>query len=136
MSSGQAPGTRHSVQLVLLLVVGITTALGGCDRRYDRRDEAWVVGGNSARGEVAIRRYGCGACHVIPGIRSAKGSVGPALGDFRTRTYIAGVTPNSPESLVRWIRDPPGIDPLTAMPNLNVSERDARDIANYLYALD
>jgi cytochrome c1 len=36
---------------------------------------------------------------------------------------------------VRWIQDPPAVDSATAMPNLGVSERDARDMAAYLYAV-
>jgi len=36
---------------------------------------------------------------------------------------------------VRWIQNPPAIDSKTAMPFLGVSERDARDIAEYLYRL-
>jgi hypothetical protein len=48
--------------------------------------------------------------------------------------YIAGVLSNTPENLVRWIEDPPAVDPLTAMPNLGVAVPSARDMASYLYA--
>ena len=61
--------------------------------------------------------------------------VGPPLGDIASRMFIAGVLPNQPANMVRWIRNPQGVDSLTAMPNLGVSERDARDIAGYLYTL-
>jgi cytochrome c1 len=37
--------------------------------------------------------------------------------------------------MVRWVKDPPGVDPLTAMPNLRVTDDDARDIAAFLYTL-
>jgi len=37
--------------------------------------------------------------------------------------------------MVRWIRGPQRFHPGSAMPDLGVSERDARDIAAYLYAL-
>jgi cytochrome c len=50
------------------------------------------------------------------------------------RVYIGGVTTNTPDNLVRWIQNPPAIDPMTAMPNLGVRARDARDIAGYLYS--
>jgi cytochrome c1 len=46
--------------------------------------------------------------------------------------YIAGVLPNQPENLVRWIIDPPSTDAKTAMPTVGVTERDARDMAEYL----
>jgi cytochrome c1 len=37
--------------------------------------------------------------------------------------------------MIRWLRDPHAVDPLTAMPNLGVGEQDARDITSYLYTL-
>jgi len=37
--------------------------------------------------------------------------------------------------MIRWLQDPPAVDAKTAMPNLHVSEADARDIATYLYTL-
>ena len=61
--------------------------------------------------------------------------IGPPLGGIANRAYIAGVLTNEPGNMIRWIRDPQGVDPKTAMPNVGVSERDARDIAGYLYTL-
>ena len=43
--------------------------------------------------------------------------------------------PNTPQNLVRWIRDPHEIEPRTAMPNLGLSDPEARDVAAYLYTL-
>jgi cytochrome c len=85
-------------------------------------------------GRRAIIRYGCGGCHVIPGIRHATGRVGPQLTGFRDQMYIAGVLPNVPENLVRWIQNPQHFNPQSAMPNLQISEEEARKIAAYLYA--
>lgn len=39
---------------------------------------------------------------------------------------------NSPDNMVRWLRSPRTVAPLTAMPDLGVTERDARDMAAYL----
>jgi cytochrome c1 len=61
--------------------------------------------------------------------------VGPSLERLGGRAYVGGVLPNTRENLVRWILNPPAVDPQTAMPNLHVSEADARDIAGYLYTL-
>ncbi len=82
-----------------------------------------------------VRQYGCETCHTIPGIRGARGLVGPSLDRIGARVYLAGALANTPENLIRWIRDPHGIDAHTAMPNLGVGEQDARDIAAYLYTL-
>jgi cytochrome c1 len=94
-----------------------------------------VPGGNADSGKVAIQTYGCGACHTIPGVRLATGTVGPPLFFWSRRTYIAGEVPNTPDYLVRWIEVPQAIEPGTAMPNLGVPEKAARDIAAYLYTL-
>lgn len=72
---------------------------------------------------------------MIPGVPGARGLVGPPLGDVVSRVYVAGVLNNTPDNLVRWISDPKAIDERTAMPNVGVSESEARDIAAYLYSL-
>ena len=92
-------------------------------------------GGDPARGRAAIERYGCGTCHTIPGVRGADSLVGPPLSQVASRSYVGGVLTNSPENMIRWIRDPRAVDGLTAMPTLGVTEQDARDIASYLYTL-
>jgi cytochrome c2 len=94
-----------------------------------------MTGGTPARGREAIRSYGCQSCHTIPGVTGAKALVGPPLTGIASRSYIAGVMSNTPQHMIEWLRNPPGIDSKTAMPNMNVTERDARDIAAYLYTL-
>ena len=95
-----------------------------------------VSGGVAQRGKLAIERHSCAVCHSIPGIAGPGVNVGPPLGGMAQRAYIAGVLPNQPADMVRWLRDPPAVDPLTAMPNLGLTEAEAKDIAAYLYALD
>jgi len=91
-----------------------------------------MTGGTPSLGREKIRRYGCPSCHTIPGIPEADSLVGPPLTKIAGRTYIGGVLTNTPENMIRWIQNPQGVDPLTAMPNLGVSEEDARDMAGYL----
>jgi cytochrome c1 len=91
--------------------------------------------GNAARGAALIARSGCGGCHIVPGIRQASGRVGPPLTAFGKRTTVAGLLPNTPAGLVRWIRVPQQVKPGNAMPNLKLSESQARDIAAYLHSL-
>lgn len=98
------------------------------------RSAAQVTGGDVARGKSAITKYGCGSCHTIAGIASARGLVGPQLTGIAARMYVAGVLPNTPDDIVRWIRNPKAVDEKTLMPALDVSEQDAIDIAAYLYS--
>lgn len=87
------------------------------------------------RGRDLLRQYGCQACHRIPGVPDAVGTVGPPLDDVGARVYLAGTLPNSPANMARFIRSPEAVKPGTAMPNLNVSEQDARDMVAYLARL-
>ncbi len=82
-----------------------------------------------------IRDYGCVACHTVPGVKGPSSKVGPPLENMALRGYIGGVLPNTPDNLVRWLLDPPAIDPLTAMPNMGMNDGDAKDIAAYLLTL-
>lgn len=87
------------------------------------------------RGRALIQATGCGACHTIPGIAGAEGSVGPNLTDFADRAYVAGVLPNRPGDLTRWLINPPAHAPETAMPDVGLNEEEARHVAAYLYGL-
>ena len=91
--------------------------------------------GDPRRGVETMRQYACATCHRIPGMVGANADVGPALAGIASRKYLAGRLPNSPENMIRWIRDPRGVSPATLMPDLEVSEEHARDMAAYLYTL-
>jgi len=111
----------------------------GCERFSNQGEYAKVSritgGGNPESGKELIRRYGCNGCHSIPGIRDAKGVVGPPLDHLSQRIYLAGELPNTTENLMRWIQHPHLVHPHTAMPEMGVSDSDARDISAYLYTL-
>ena len=119
------------------LVLGLLLLLAATACRESTPSTRQVVpGGEAERGRALVARYGCGSCHVIPGVPGAHGTVGPPLTSFAQRAYIAGTLRNEPGSLVRWIRFPQSVEPGTVMPDLGVTEPDARDIAAYLYTLE
>jgi cytochrome c1 len=72
---------------------------------------------------------------VIPGIREARGLVGPPLTSIGSRVYLAGRLPNTPDNILKWIQHPHQVDEQAAMPDTGVTDADARDIAAYLYTL-
>lgn len=111
--------------LLALLLLGCTPS----------GEQSYVVGGDIAVGEQLVTEYGCGSCHVIPGIPGANASVGPPLDEWAERVYIAGALPNRPGNLVAWLMDPQAIEPGTAMPNLAITEQEARDMSAFLYSL-
>lgn len=94
-----------------------------------------VPGGDSERGRVLMRDYGCHTCHLIPGVPGANSLVGPPLTAWAERQFIAGALPNLPNELIAWLQDPQAIEPKTAMPNLGATEQEARDMSAYLYTL-
>jgi cytochrome c len=130
MKRGARRRLRSALGALLTTIVGAATA---CDLSPTPRRV--VPGGDPARGVVALRAHGCGGCHVIPGLPETRGAVGPSLAGLATRTYIAGRLTNGPLNLVAWIQSPRALDPGTLMPDLGVSEGQARDIAAYLYSV-
>jgi cytochrome c2 len=90
---------------------------------------------DSIKGGQDVVRLGCGSCHTIPGIVGAHGKVGPSLEGFASRTYVAGELPNQPPNLAHWIQHPHAVHPDTVMPDLGVTNAEARDIATFLYSL-
>lgn len=111
-------------------------AAPGCRGRSSSRRLVPATGGDAERGRAVIAAYGCGACHAIPGLRTARGQVGPPLAGLAERSFIAGELPNTPENLVRWVMNPHAVEPGTGMPRLGLSEEEARDVAAYLYTRD
>lgn len=108
-------------------------ALQGCSNPAGY--EPSVANANPQAGREIIAALECGACHVIPGVPGAWGHVGPELKNYKQNVYVAGRYPNTPEVLMRFVRDAPSMSPNTAMPAIEMTDVQARDIAAYLYSL-
>jgi cytochrome c2 len=118
---------------LLALVTLVGPLLGGCES--EETSSLANFGGDAHRGAELVSKYGCGNCHTIPRIASARGNVGPPLAGVGTRTYLAGFVRNSPDNMALWVRDPQRILPGNAMPTMGISESDSRDITAFLYGL-
>jgi cytochrome c1 len=104
---------------------------------YNARADVLAIkgtGGHAGHAGSLFVRYGCAGCHTIPGVRLARGTYGPPLTGLADRARLGGTVENTPENLVRWISRSRDLDPHAGMPNTDASERDARDMAAYLYA--
>ena len=117
----------------LPVLIAVFLATTGCDG--DIPQHLRVADGDPVTGRILAAGFGCTACHHIPGVGMPTGVVGPSLDGFGRRAYLAGRVPNRPATLTAWLRDPPGIDPETAMPAIGLDEGAARNIAAYLYSL-
>lgn len=118
-----------------VVTLSVLCLLAACG---DRPQPAYVAApwsGDVENGRLLLRQFGCGGCHIIPGVSAARGRVGPPLAQLGRRAYIAGVLPNTPQQLSNWIVDPQAFQPGTAMPDMGVSPAHARDIVAYLLTL-
>jgi cytochrome c oxidase subunit 2 len=87
-----------------------------------------------AEGRDLYARSACVGCHTIRGVSA--GALGPDLTHLGSRqTIAAGLFPNTPEALAAWLRDPPALKPGVKMPNLGLTEAQARALAAYLLSL-
>jgi cytochrome c1 len=123
----------RSVIAATVVLAVMLAACRGDEQLY--REASMLTGGDPRQGPAAIGRYGCGSCHTIPKVRSAVGTVGPPLTSIALRGYLAGRLPNTPDNMVRWIQHPQHIEKGTAMPEMGVTDADARDITAFLYTL-
>ncbi len=125
--------TDAASRTVLAVVVLCGLGASACGAAGVKEAEA-VTGGSVSRGVSAIGRYGCATCHTIPGVAGAA-TVGPPLDRIAMRHYLGGHLTNTPGNMIKWIQHPQAIDPKNAMPELGVSDDDARDIVAFLYTL-
>lgn len=130
---------RRSLAIVcgIVVIVGLAACGGASGQSASamRIVRAPVENGNVEQGRQLLADYGCGACHVIPGVTGANAHVGPPLTEWSQRQYIAGSLPNTLDNLIVWIMNPQGIEPNTVMPVLGVREQEAIHMSAYLYSL-
>ena len=91
--------------------------------------------GDPRAGQLIIAQQACGACHHIPGIDGAQGTAASPLDHFASQPKIAGVLPNTPAALERFLLAPETVVKDGAMPNMALSQAQARQIAAYLSTL-
>lgn len=90
--------------------------------------------GDAAQGKDLFATSACVGCHTIRGVSAA--TLAPDLTHFASRTTIAaGLWPNTPENVAAWIKDPPALKPGAKMPNLGLTDAQAKVIAAYLAGL-
>jgi cytochrome c oxidase subunit 2 len=88
-----------------------------------------------AKGEKLFMTKGCMGCHSLQAVKAPKGLIGPNLANVGARSHIAaGWLKNTDENLERWIREPQTVKKGVLMPNLGVTEEEARALRAYLRA--
>jgi cytochrome c2 len=122
--------------LVLPLLAGVPAGCAGAAETKPSGSQSTTPPiEDTARGRELIGDIGCGSCHVVPGVPGASGMVGPPLNHMGQRQIIAGMLHNTPDNMVQWLRFPQKVVPGNAMPDMGLTEDQARAISAYLLSL-
>ena len=124
--------TRLQEALIHVPALVVAAGLAACS---DSALHAPEPPGDAARGRLLLHQYHCDACHRISGVAGLDGVIGPPLDRVGSRVYLAGMLPNTPEDLARWLKSPQAIVPGNAMPDVGLSDQEARDAAAFLQTL-
>jgi cytochrome c oxidase subunit 2 len=94
-----------------------------------------TAGDTSSHGLEIFRAHGCAACHTLSGV-GANGDAGPDLTHVAGRaTLAAGVLPNNPGELARWLANPQSVKPGSLMPDTQLRGAELATMAAWLSRL-
>ena len=91
------------------------------------------AGGNAAHGKEVVGSIGCKGCHVIGDDTRMRDARGMTY-DIAPELTRAG-SKLDPDWAYEWIKNPKQYRPATRMPNLRLSDQEARDVVAYLMTL-
>lgn len=129
-----APGRRAIQDMMismLLTMMKISIILAAFALPAAAQD---VAAKDVARGRALAKSEGCAGCHSIPGV-SEGANVGPSLSTIGRRVYIAGLLPNTPDNMARWLTETQKFRPGDAMPSTSLGVKQAADLAAFLATL-
>ncbi len=88
-------------------------------------DDNLLAQGSVANGQALVSKSMCIACHSVRGVQGMVGVLGPNLTHVGSRTTIAaGLYPNDPRHLARWIKNPSVMKAGVSMPTFGIGEYD------------
>jgi cytochrome c2 len=97
--------------------------------------------GDPAAGRAVLESKACGTCHVFSGVADLMLKPNLAAADQKGKDAIE-LAPDlrfvrdrmSFTNVVAWLRDPTAVKPGTLMPNMKLTEKEAKDAAAYISA--
>src|ERR1700724_3339965 len=124
-------GTQHAKMLLRVYV----QSRDEFDRWIQEQSRPAIAGDAASRGQRIFETTPCINCHTVAGT-VADGRFGPDLTHLMSRdTIAAGATPNTPQNLRLWIRDPEAIKPGSLMPAMELNDQDLNALTAYLETL-
>ncbi len=111
----------------------ITSFLMSAGNPAPRRTGGSAAGGNASRGKNLVETVGCKGCHVVGDDERMRKERGFSF-DIAPELSRAG-SKLDPDWLLAWLKNPRAFRPATQMPNLRLSDQEARDIVAYIATL-
>ena len=121
--------------IILIGGIGLGAAVAIREKQRQTQRAIGLTGGDPDKAMASIARYGCAACHEIPGAQMPGGRAAQSLSGITERVYLGGAVNNTPDNLIRWIVNPKQFDPKSAMPVTGINDAEARNVAAYLYRI-
>jgi cytochrome c oxidase subunit 2 len=112
-----------------MLLVGLLLLIAGAELTHARPADS--QSGSAERGRTLFGSY-CGACHRMQGISVATGVIGPDLTGWESQPLIAGVAPNTPQNLARWLTNPQTVKADAIMLPLGLTSAQVDDLVAFL----
>jgi len=123
-------GTQHAKMLLRVYVESREDF-----DRWVHTQQQQAAASPSAAGSALFVAKACFVCHTIRGTTSV-GQAGPDLTHLMSRdTLGSGAVPNTPENLLKWVRNPDTFKPGTRMPASDVTDQELSQIVDYLMTL-
>ena len=97
------------------------------------RPHGTYIGGNATEGKKLFETVGCQDCHVAQGFTKVRDARGTSY-DIAPELSRVGSKDN-PDWLFDWVKNPRHFNPETRMPNLRLTDPEARNIVAYLTTL-
>ncbi len=91
------------------------------------------AGGNAAKGKEIVESVGCLACHSIGDQTKVRALRGTSYDIAPELTRVGSKV--TPGWIYDWVRNPRHYNPTTKMPNLRLTDGEARDVTAYLSTL-
>jgi len=85
---------------------------------------------------AVMRAKGCAACHIIPGIPEARGTMGPTLkGLSKRKRIVARTLTNNDKNMRRWLKNPKAAKSDTMMPNVGLTDDEIEILVAHFQSL-
>jgi cytochrome c oxidase subunit 2 len=105
------------------------------DHWIEQQSRPAVASESAIEGRRTFESIACVNCHTVSGT-AATSKFGPDLTHLMSRDTIgAGVVPNTPANLRRWIRDPGAFKPGCLMPAMGLSDSQLDSVTSYMETL-